>query len=180
MKKLTILGKDIPVALLAAVVVIAGVGATAGTALSGNISGEGTTDVEQSLLVDDGFSSTEGVVQVSDDGASFEAGLELFQGDTVALNVPINNQANTTLASRLVVEAEEPLHIEVNGAPAGGATLDVQRVGPNEFILNAGADTGDKDDNDVGDLNVEISAPNDIKPGFYEFDFTLQPVSVGE
>lgn len=175
MKKLTILGKDIPVALLAAVVVIAGVGATAGTALSGSISGEGTTDVEQSLLVDDSISSAEGVVQVSDDGASFEAGLELFQGDKVTLDVPIDNQANTTLASRLVVEADDPLHIDVTGTD--GLEDNVQRVGPNEFILNA-PDGGSNDF--IGDLDVEISAPNDIKPGFYEFDFTLQPVSVGE
>jgi hypothetical protein len=168
MKELTILGKDIPVALLAAVVVIAGVGATAGTALSGNISGEGTTDVEQSLLVEDDFSSNNGVVQVSDDRASFEAGLELFQGDEVTLDVPVNNSASEELASRLVVEADDPLHIDV----VGNGDLTVQRVGPNEFILNA--------DPDTNDLDVEISAPNDIKPGFYEFDFTLQPVSVGE
>lgn len=170
MKKLTILGKDIPVALLAAVVVIAGVGATAGTALSGSISGEGTTDVEQSLLVDDDeFSASNGVVQVSDDRASFEAGLELVQGDKVTLDVPIDNQAETELASRLVVEADDPLHIDVTA----GGDVTVQRVGPNEFILNAPA-------NFNSDLKVDISAPNDIKPGFYEFDFTLQPVSVGE
>jgi len=170
MKKLTILGKDIPVALLAAVVVIAGVGATAGTALSGSISGEGTTDVEQSLLVDESeFDTGDGVVQVSDDGASFEAGLELFQGDKVTLDVPIDNQADTELASRLVVEADDPLHIDVT---AVGDDVTVQRVGPNEFILNAAQDGSDFD--------VTISAPNDIKPGFFEFDFTLQPVSVGE
>jgi hypothetical protein len=62
------------------------------------------------------------------------------------------------------------LHIDVTASTGDDPT--VQRVGPNEFILNAGPDTNN--------LDVEISAPNDIKPGFFEFDFTLQPVSVGE
>jgi hypothetical protein len=170
MKELTIFGKKIPIGILAAVLVLAGVGATAGAALSGDITGEGTTDVDQSLLVNDTeFNPNDGVAQVSGDRASFELGLELFQGDSKTINVPIDNQADTELTSRLVADAEEPLHLDVTGEN----NLRVQRVGPNEFILNAPA-------NFNNDLQVTISAPNDINPGFYNFDFQLQPVEVGE
>lgn len=178
MKELTIFGKEIPIGILAAVLVLAGVGATAGAALSGDITGEGTTDVDQSLLVDEPeFNPTDGVAQVSGDRASFELGLELFQGDETTVDVPIVNNASSELAARLVADAEEPLHLDVEGTGAGGQSLTVQRVGPNEFILNAPAGTAS---NDVGDLEVTISAPNDINPGFYNFDFQLQPVEVGE
>lgn len=177
MPTLSLFGKEIPAVVLAGVLVLAGAGAAAGAAASGNISGEASTQVEQSLVLgdafDDGVDAPAGsVTQVNDDGTSFRTGFEINQGEEAEVRIDVDNNADTELPSKLVVETEGPLHVDAEATNNAGGDIEIQRVGPNEFIINAPADI------DSNTVDITVSAPNDAQPGFYETEVMLQPVEV--
>ena len=176
MKSVTLLGKEIPTAVLALVLVLAGVGATAGAAASGDIAGDGTTNVDQALLLNDTTDAVtivdgDGTVQIADDRTAFTFATDVFQGSSQTVDVSVDNQASDGINARLVADVEEPLRVEVT---SNDDNLSVTRVSPNEFIVNA---TGDVEDDN---FEITVHAPNDANPDFYEFEFQLEPVDVSD
>lgn len=178
MKSVTLLGKEIPTAVLALVLVLAGVGATAGAAASGDIAGDGTTNVDQALLLNDTTEAVtivtgEGTTQVADDQTAFTFASNIFQGESREIRVNVTNEGSDEIDARLVADTEEPLSVSVEENDSDG-DLSITRVGPSEFVVNA-------DDNVTKDeLKITVHAPNDANPDFYESEFRLEPVDVSD
>jgi hypothetical protein len=177
MWNLTLFGKEVPTAVLGVVLVIAGVGATAGAAVSGDVVGDGTADVEQSILLNDSDAVTvngDGIATASDDLTTFTYSAELFQGDTEDVTVDLQNRAGEALPARLVIDAEDPLSISVTDT---NRNVEASRVSPNEFLLNVSSTAGIDRPNV---LKLTIHAPNDVDPGFFDTEFQLEPVDLGD
>lgn len=174
MWNLTLFGKEVPTAVLGVVLVIAGVGATAGAAVSGDVVGDGTADVEQSILLNDSdaVEVDSGIATVSDDRTTFTYSAELFQGDTQTVTVDLDNRAGSDIPARLVVDAEDPLSIDAESLDSG--VLGVQRSGPNEFLVDFDGGVTN------GTIELTIHAPNDVDPGFFDTEFQLEPIDLGD
>lgn len=171
-----VLGKEVPTSVIVVLLVISGLGATAGAATTGVIEGESTTDVNQALLVDEsssGFSGASGVFQVGDGRSSFVTGASVNQGDTYTIEVALDNEADSDISARLVIDNPRPLHVD---ASSSSGDIDVQRLGANEFILEVAGNTGS-----AGDvIELTVTAPNNVNPGFYTFETTIAPIDVGD
>jgi hypothetical protein len=170
-----VLGKEVPTSVIVVLLVISGLGATAGAATTGVIEGESTTDVNQALLVNEsssGFSGANGgVFQVGDGNSSFVTGASVNQGDTYTIEVALDNAADSDISARLVIDNPTPLHVDA-GSP--GDDIEVQRVGANEFILEVADNTGNED------IDLTVTAPNNVNPGFYTFETTIAPIDIGD
>lgn len=168
-------GKEIPTSVLVVILVISGIGATVGVVTTGAIDGESTTDVDQALVIDagdSGFGSADGVFQVSAGNSSFVTGATVNQGGNYDIQIALDNRANANISARLKIDNPTPLHIEA----VGNNNIGVQRIGETEFLLDVpeGVSTGDNER-----IDLTVSAPNDISPGFYTFEATVAPVTVG-
>jgi len=153
---------------------LSGVGATAGTALSGQVDGTATTEVDQAIVLDgdDAVNSTaaNSLTTVSADGTQFRVASQVFQGETYDLELILRNRANVDLDGELLLELEGPLQISA----AGGEFTQVQRVDSDRFILAVSSlANGTDGDTDPDTVTLTVAVPNDAEPGFYDISGTI-------
>ena len=169
--------------VLACLLVIIGAGAVSGVAVSGTIAGDGSTTVEQSIIiVEDEFSAdnvtTDNVVvEINEQGTRFTTSAEAFQGETYSINIPIESRSETETTVRL------------RFAQAGGPSdlvLDAQATGQDEFndsaeigpVVQVSADTYrfQVDAESADRVQLRIKVPAHAKPGFYNVTGTIEPI----
>jgi|APHM01.1.fsa_nt_gi hypothetical protein len=174
MRSIGLLGREVPAVILASVLILAGVGAAAGTAVSGSVSGDAATEVEQAILLNSGEGAVDvtgadsQVVQVDDEDKAFRTAATIQQGEDYEVTASFDNTADEEIPAKLVVNTNAPLRID-----ASSDDITVQRVSNTEFIL---AIPGNETDQSI---EVELTAANDANPGFTETDFSLEPVEIG-
>ena len=157
-KKVTILGKVLPIWLIAILLIASGAGAAVGTVLQGNVVGEMPVAVSQALLVGtpvgaggadagvdisgnvDGAQSTAAEIAnltladrfigvVSDSGTAFQAAAEIDQGDIYAFWLPLNNASDEDLTAELTLNFPECAEVEVlRGLEGSGSDANIGGV----------------------------------------------------
>ncbi len=149
---------------LAGAAVVAAAGQAVGPVLSGSVTGSAGLTVEQSLLLSEtasdhsvGSSPIDGLVVVNDEGTSFTAAIELYVGDTVTLNLDLNNVSDA--AANGILELNVPAGVDVELEPTAGTITEAQ-MSKNVWLLRQ-TSAG------TGALEITISPKDDLKPGFY-------------
>ncbi len=183
-RKLDFLGHKIPTWTLLVALAITGAGAATGIVFADEVPGGVTVTVSQAILVekpvvtgdfDNSFTS------VSDDGATFSAGVEVNNGDTFGVIVPVRNEANGDIVVEmtLVTSANAAEHLTLDLAGVGLIDDDV-RFDNWTWKFTADADSNGMADNPVIDgVCIMISVADDAPPDFYHISGTLRPVSGG-
>lgn len=119
MKTIDLLDKQLPLLVLAGMLITAGAGAAAGVTLSGTIQGEATTVVDQALIATSldtpGTTTNNDLGTISDDGTKFEFSANVNQGDLYELNINLDNKGNQDLNGEIKLKVPEPLQVEVRG-----------------------------------------------------------------
>ena len=168
-KKVTILGKMIPVWMIAMLLIASGAGAAVGTVLQGNVVGEMPVTVGQALLVgapvqagtengttdftalvDNAPQPTENDIDtltlpdrfigvVRDDHTAFQAAAEIDQGDIYAFWVPLKNASDEELIAQLTLDFGECIEVEVIDNVDGNVN-DVTRTTFNTWKIRVAAD----------------------------------------
>jgi hypothetical protein len=193
-KKLTLGRIGVPVWImgLAVLLMVAAAGQAVGPVLSGAITGSAGLVIEQAVTLDtdieDGsaigfgnndsiFSETnepsDGVGTRNDDGSQFTIAAELTAGDTIHVNIYLQNEGVSDTSA--VFELNVPQNIDIElieaGVAADGSTISegenvIQEAqfGRNRWLLTVGKDAGDGDDDGV---TLIIRPERLITPGFY-------------
>ncbi len=148
---------------LAGAAVVAAAGQAVGPVLSGSVTGSAGLTVEQSLVLSEtasehsvGSSPIEGLVVVNDEGTSFTAAIEMYVGDTVTLNLDLNNVSDA--AANGILELSVPAGVDVELDSTGGITEAQMTKNTWLFRQTSGG---------TGVLEITISPKDDLKPGFY-------------
>ena len=122
MKRKTLPGaRAVPRWLLVFALALSGVGAAVGTALSSKIGGNLPFTASQAILIDkenfdeDDISEhvAKKIVAVSDDGSSFTVGVEIHNGEEVAIDLPLMNLSDQDITASITLNAEPPLQVYV-------------------------------------------------------------------
>jgi len=122
MKKHIILpGKKSVPWLVVMALCITGAGAAVGTVLTGQVTGDMPTTVNQAIVVDsenwdiDDLSShaARRFVGVSDDATSFIAAAEIATGEELTINLPLGNLSNEDALAVITIDAPSPLQVYV-------------------------------------------------------------------
>jgi hypothetical protein len=154
---------------------LSGVGATAGTALTGAIDGTAVTGVDQALVLDDDTAvnvngANDSVTTVSADGTRFRAASQVTQGEQYEVELLLRNRADVNLAGELLLAVDEPLQISATG----GEFAQIQRVAKNRFSLAVSRLANGTDGDTAPDtVTLTIAVPNGADPGFYEITGTI-------
>jgi len=167
-----VFGRAMPTWLLIATLVLAGAGAAVGTVLAGKITAEVPVTVEQAQVVRSkptqvtGYEADQFFASMKDDGTAFTAAAELNTGDEWRFDVPISNNSAA------------PLVGEVTLTFPTGLTLDVDSGHTNtQNVCRTGLFTW-KFDQLVGDgvLRIKVGVADEIAPGFYKIEGTIEQV----
>lgn len=170
-------------AVLACMLIIVGAGAVSGAAVSGTILGDGSTTVQQSVvIIEDEFDADSvtvdnAVVEVNEQGTRFTTSAKAFQGETYNINVPIESRSETETTVRL--------QFEQTGGPSE-LVLDAQATGQDEFGDNAEIGPVVQVSNNTYRFQIEgesadrvqlkTKVPAHAKPGFYNITGAIEPI----
>jgi len=188
MKKAVRIGKKtLPAWLLVMALTMAGAGAAVGTVLAPKITGEIPVTVSQALLINSGqsisFLSTwdsvsystpdASIATVKDDETAFTVGMELNNGDQVAIKLHLKNESDQDIIGKLTLSGI-PKGITVDVDSGTDDITNVTRVGKYTWLFKATKDAGD-DSNDF--LVIKIALADNMKPGFYQIHGKIEPVN---
>lgn len=175
MKSMGIRGKQVPVAIVGALLILAGAGAAAGVTMQGNVEGDTTTKVDQAITAN-GINSTDepnnALGTASDDGTKFKHSANINQGDEYTININLTNQGNQTINGRLVLDVPEPVEVEVAGNDSSGVAVARTSMYKWQFQLDSGGTSAH--DN----IQITVATPDDIEPGFYTIEGEIRPEEV--
>lgn len=136
MKTISLLGKNLPMIVLAGLLITAGAGAAAGVTFSGTIQGEATSKVDQALIMTSldvpNAQTNNDLGTVSDDGTKFEFSANVNQGDLYQLNVNLDNKGDQDLNGQLTLKVPEPLQVEVSAKN----NIEAARTGMSTWNFN--------------------------------------------
>lgn len=201
-KKVRIIGKMMPLWLIAVLLVASGMGAAAGTVLAGKVTGEINVAASQAILVgapvwadsavapDDNMPQqvfnhaaqgwinppNRGIGTVADDNTAFEAAAELAIGDWTAFILPLKNASDVPLTALLTLDVPDGIEIEVY-APTGSHISNPVRIGLNTWKFVADADVDLYTSPLVSFLVVVVSLDDTSVPGYYTFGGQIQQIS---
>lgn len=168
-KKVNIFGKKLPAWIMLAALVIVGAGATTGLVLKDSLSGYTTIAVSQAILIVDVQESgvaDEFLSTIDDDGSAFAAHFEANNGDTLEIQIEIENVGDVN---------DDIVSIITWDIPAGISLEEVNDVavptGPGSWRF---AVTGGTSETLEFEIAIEDAAPT----GFYELTATITPVNV--
>lgn len=171
--------------------VATGMGAAAGIVLSGNIVGNVNVAVSQPLQVEK--PTVSGIPSgrawfgaVSDTGTEFSAAVQLYQGESVTIKVPVRNNAEVDHVAEIIVTApvlpvppgghasDYQITLDVTGS---GVIDDVVRVGPYKWKCTVDATSQGTDNPPVDGIKITIALGDMVPPGYYEISGQIQIVS---
>ena len=199
-KKITILGKLIPVWVVVAALVACGAGAAAGTVLKGKVIGEVNVAASQAPLVDapiwqDGVSQNpnmpqqvynhyhwinlpnRGIGMVADDNTAFEAAAELAIGDWAAFNLPIKNASDVPMYALMTLDVPKCIiEVEVYAATTAVNIQNPVRIGCNTWKFEVSPDAH-YDEIDDCLMVVVVSVDDDCPPGYYTINGTIKQIA---
>lgn len=183
-RKLDFMGHKIPTWTLLVALAITGAGAATGIVFADEIPGGVTVTVSQAILVDKPVVTGDfdnRFTSVSDDGTTFSAGVEVNNGDTFSVIVPVRNEANGDIVVEMTVitsaNAASYMTLDLDGA---GLIDDTVRFDNWTWKFTADADANGLNDNPVIDgVCINIAVADDAPAGFYHISGTLRPVSGG-
>ncbi|MBI4310180.1 MAG: hypothetical protein HY681_00235 [Chloroflexi bacterium] len=150
---------------LAGAAIVAAAGQAVGPVLSGSVTGSAGLTVEQALVLSSTASehsvssldaADEGLVVVNDEGTSFTAAIELHTGDTVTLNLDLNNVSDA--AANGILELNVPAGVDVELDDTGN--VDEAQMSKSTWLIR-------QTSGGAGVLALSISTKDDLKPGFY-------------
>ena len=176
-RRFHIFGRAIPVWLLVLTLVVAGAGAAVGTVLAGQIGGDVPVTVSQALTMD---TDTPPVVSgadqkftsVSDDGTGFTAAIETNTGDDVTVTLyPVNN-SNEALVAKLTLILPDGFTASVADSTH---VTNVTRTGLYTWKMDM--NTSVNGQGSGADLVITLALADDIYPGFYTVEGTLEQVT---
>ncbi len=173
--RIGIRGKQVPVALIALLLVVAGAGAAAGVTMQGDVQGDATTKVDQAItaegIAENGTNANNALGTVNDDGTEFKFSANVNQGDEHTVYLNLTNNGNQAVNGRLVLDVPEPLEVEVQG----NDNTSLARTSMYRWQLQID-DTSPI--NDGGDITLTIATPDDVEPGFYTIEGEIRPEEV--
>jgi hypothetical protein len=167
-----------------------GAGAAAGTVLAGTVDGEVNVSVSQPLQVQS--PSMPGLPSgrawfgaASDEGTQFSAAAQLYQGESVVIEVPIINQAEVAHVVEITVTApiltvptgaspsDYSINLDVDGS---GVIADVVRIGPYKWKCTTPASSQGRDSSPLDGIKLTVALGDMVPPGYYELTGQLQVV----
>jgi hypothetical protein len=167
----------------------AGAGVTAAASgLSGSVEGQADVEAEQALTVNSvGINGDDDAdfTRVSDDNTSFQAAVELNNGDSVQFAAEIQNNAVDKLDVEVTVDTPDVIDIDVgntgdNGASDPGdvddntddedAEDDAVQTGEGTFITDIGGEVSE-------DINIDAELDDTADPGSYDIGVAINPLS---
>ena len=177
-------------------VAAAGAGVTAAASgLSGSVEGQADVQAEQALTVTEVNVSNSGgdgdvdasFTRVSDDNTSFQAAVELNNGDDVVFEATIENSAADQLDVQVTVDAPDPFDINIqqdnnsDTTAANNGDLDPDDDGTTGNAVQTGEGTfiatilsGNQSPEDI-DIVAELDDTAD--PGSYDIGVAINPLS---
>ena len=166
--KVLILGKSLPVWVIAVALIVATAGAAAGTVLSGAVAGQVSTTVSQSLSINSGSISgaDNAIFTVSDDGTEFSAAAEINNGDKYTIELVLGNASTDTATFELSLAGPKDV-----GLSASGEATKVQAVRISATTWKGSVVAGS------GKLTITVAAADDMDPGFYSIEGSIRQVS---
>ncbi len=175
--------RKLPAWVLVAVLISAAAGAGSGTLLTGGITGNVPTVVEQGVVVEEptviaegsGFANDQSFVSVNSDGTRFTVAVEMNVGDKFKAQIPVTNNSDSNLVAELSMEIPDGITVEVDqdGTDDSDATGigNVIRTSLRTWkmdVTNASS-TNDK-------LEVTVAHGDDAPPGFFSIVADLRQV----
>ncbi len=178
--KIDFLGRKVPTWTLLIALAIAGAGAATGIVFADEIPGGVTVTVSQAILVDKPVvmgDFDESHTAVSDDSTRFEAGVEVNNGDTFTVIIPVRNEANGDIVVEMDIiyspNVAAYLTFDLDGS---GLIDDVVRFSNWTWKFTADADANGLDDNPVIDgICMVIAVADNAPTGFYNIEGVLHP-----
>ena len=171
--KLNFFGKKLPAWMLLAALVVVGAGAATGLVLKDQIDGTTTIAVSQALAiksVSGGGDADEFLGTINDDGVSWAAHFEANNGDTLTLNLEVQNLGGSDdIVSLLTMDVPEGITVNIEGDDA--ADENVVQVANHQWKFKVASGT---DNTLVMTLALEDAQPT----GFYTITSTIVPLNV--
>ena len=169
----SLIGRRTPAWLIVAVVAILGAGAATGLVLKDEITGQITVGVIQPALIVTDVTCTGGSLSfcnAADDGMSWSAYVEAFNGDTVVVEVEVTNQGGGYIMALLTFdEIPDGLTISIEGDDDD--TENVIRRSETQFQFGVPA-------NSDNTLDISIAIADDASTGYYVLYSTIVPTNV--
>lgn len=167
----------------ACILTIVGAGAVAGATLSGDVVGDGTALVEQSIIIpDDAFtgadvSAEDAFVEVNGKGTRFTATARAFQGEKISFDLPIDSRSDSETTVRLNFEQTGgPSDLILDAVATGEDEFNdsieidpVVKVGNSTFRFQIGPQGADR-------VRLVTKVPAHAKPGFYNVTGQIEPI----
>ncbi|MDP6514745.1 MAG: hypothetical protein QF878_16345 [SAR202 cluster bacterium] len=191
-KKLSLGRFGVPVWImgLAALLVVAAAGQAVGPVLSGTIQGSAGLVIEQAVTLDTDVASgsaidfgdnngtlgetnepSDGVGTRNDDGSQFTIAAELTAGDTIHVNLYLQNGGVSDTSAILELNVPQNIDVEMTTASvsASGGSLtdnvvDEGQLARNKWLMTVGSEAGTDDDDGI---TLIIRPERLITPGFY-------------
>jgi hypothetical protein len=175
-------------------VAAAGAGVTAAASgLSGSVEGQADVEAEQALTVNTvevfGDQDAE-FTRVSDDNTSFQAAIELNNGDEVRFDVDIENSSAQSLDIQVAIDIPDVLDVTIRSndgsAPSDGtdiddntdddnASNDVVKTGDGTFITSIPSNGNGTNGSEKLFIDAELDDTAD--PGSYDISVAINPLS---
>ncbi len=191
-KKLSLGRFGVPVWImgLATLLVVAAAGQAVGPVLSGAIQGSAGLVIEQAVTLDTDVASgsaidfgdnngtlgetnepSDGVGTRNDDGSQFTIAAELTTGDTIHVNLYLQNGGVSDTSAILELNVPSNIDVEMTTATvsADGSSLtenvvDEGQLARNKWLMTVGSEAGTDDDDGI---TLIIRPERLITPGFY-------------
>jgi hypothetical protein len=191
-KKLSLGRFGVPVWImgLATLLVVAAAGQAVGPVLSGAIQGSAGLVIEQAVTLDTDVASgsaidfgdnngtlgetnepSDGVGTRNDDGSQFTIAAELTAGDTIHVNLYLQNGGVSDTSAILELNVPSNIDVEMTTATvsADGSSLtenvvDEGQLARNKWLMTVGSEAGTDDDDGI---TLIIRPERLITPGFY-------------
>ena len=175
---------------LAALLVVAAAGQAVGPVLSGAIQGSAGLVIEQAVTLDTDVATgsaidfgdnngtlgetnepSDGVGTRNDDGSQFTIAAELTAGDTIHVNLYLQNGGVSDTSAILELNVPSNIDVEMTtasvGADGGSLTdnvVDEGQLSRNKWLMTVGSEAGTDDDDGI---TLIIRPERLITPGFY-------------
>ncbi len=163
--------------LVIACIAAVGAGAAVGTVLEGKVTGEIPVTVSQGLTLDIGnpplIEGTQASIgTVSDDGTSFTAAAEISTGDLYYVTLYLVNNSKQDMVAQLTLLLPDGVTVKVNGS--GSYVKNMCRTGSSTWLMNIVSGSSGAPDSWI---KITVAAADDIRPGFYRIQGTLEQVT---
>jgi|APHM01.1.fsa_nt_gi hypothetical protein len=163
-------------------IILGAAGITAGgagitTATSGlrqTIAGQADIQAEQALTVTDLTVSggDASFARTSDDNTSFQAAIELNNGDEARFHAQIKNSATDLLSIQLAVDAPDVINVTVrNDGENEDITNNTVRTGEETFVARIPADDS------THSIRIDATLDDTADPGSYNIGAVINPLS---